>query len=165
MKISKKRAYKDYYLFHNTFMDKITRKAQIVVATKSAAHQNKFLLLQTNEERGSYWQNCTGKVEDDEEFSAGALREVMEETGLIIDNVFDIIDLALDHHFFDRWQRNVHEKSYLIVVHEEWNVLIDPLEHGNFKWVEHHHLEVGCVKYPGNFEALKLASQKLRGLL
>ena len=146
-------------------MDKITRKAQIVVATNSLTRQNKFLLLQTNEERGSYWQNCTGKVEDDEEFSAGALREVMEETGLLIDNVLDIIDLNLDHHFFDRWQRNVHEKAYLILVHHEWSVLIDPMEHGNFKWVEHHQLEESCVKYPGNHQALKLASQKLRGLL
>lgn len=143
----------------------ITRKAQIVVATHSASYQNKFLLLQTNEQRGSFWQNCTGKVEDDEEFEAGALREVIEETGLNLANVLQIIDLSLDYHFFDRWQRNVHEKSYLVIVHNQWDVLIDPNEHGNFKWVEHHEIEFGCVKYPGNFEALKLASNKMRDLL
>lgn len=144
-------------------MNKLTRKAQIVIAAPDAAQQNKFLLLQTNEERGSYWQNCTGKIEEDEDFQAGAIREVMEETGLTENNISEVIDLEIEHRFHDRWKRDVQERAYLIVVHQIWPVVIDPHEHQHFKWIEQQELHPACVKYPGNFEALHKASQKLKG--
>ncbi|HLW57806.1 MAG TPA: NUDIX hydrolase [Bacteriovoracaceae bacterium] len=144
-------------------MNHITRKAQIVVATESSSRQNKFLLLQTNPDRGSYWQNCTGKIEDDEDFVTGALREVMEETGLTKENIKEVIDLELEYQFHDRWKRDVIERSYLVVVKDLWPVAIDPSEHQNFKWVTHSELQPDCVKYEGNFEALQKASQRLKG--
>lgn len=144
-------------------MKTITRKAQIVVATAQPLRQNKFLLLQTNQERGSFWQNCTGKIEDGEDFQTGAIREVMEETGLESENIVEVIDLELDFHFHDRWNRDVHERSYLILVKDIWHIKIDPSEHQHFKWIDHSEITSDCVKYPGNFEALLKASQRLKG--
>src|SRR5690606_22994597 len=120
--------------------------------------QNKFLLLQTNEERGSYWQNCTGNMEEDEAFITGAIREGMEETGLARENILEVIDLELEHQFFDRWGRDVCERAFLIVVKNIWQVAIDANEHQNFKWITTSELKADCVKYPGNFEALKKAA-------
>ncbi|HLT22856.1 MAG TPA: NUDIX domain-containing protein [Bacteriovoracaceae bacterium] len=144
-------------------MESITRKAQIVVATAKPLRQNKFLLLKTNQERGGFWQNCTGKIEDAEDFLTGAIREVQEETGLENNNILEVIDLGLEHHFLDRWKRNVHEKAYLILVNKPWDVIIDHHEHQDFKWVDHNDLNPDCVKYIGNYEALKIASERLKG--
>ena len=46
-----------------------TKKAQIVLAVLDpASHSFSFLLLKTNERRGAFWQNVTGKLEDGETF-------------------------------------------------------------------------------------------------
>lgn len=139
-------------------MSQITRKAQVVIATPDPY----LLLLQTNQERGSYWQNCTGKIEDDEDFIAGATREAMEETGLAEDNIIDAQDIDLQHDFTDRWHRQVVERAILILVKEKWDIIIDPSEHQNFKWLAIDDLSFESVKYPGNFEALKKASLMLK---
>ena len=48
-------------------MEQKTKKAQVVLAAIDEASQNfKFLLLQTNQRRGNFWQNVTGKVEKEE---------------------------------------------------------------------------------------------------
>lgn len=143
-------------------MDKITRKAQIVIGQRQVLRQNKFLLLQTNQQRGLFWQNCTGAIDEGESYQQGAQREVMEETGLRAENIAAVIDLGLEHCFSDRWGREVCERSYLILVKEIWQVVIDPAEHQDFKWINESELELGSVKYPGNFEALVRAIELLK---
>lgn len=144
-------------------MDKKTRKAQVVlVALDPERHSFSFLLMKTNEKRGSFWQNVTGKIEDEETFEEGALREAMEETGFEVDLIVDIVDLNLAHEFTDERKRNVHEKSFLIILDQKWDIKLDPKEHGDFKWIDAEEIKPGIVKHDGNFEALDRALQLVK---
>lgn len=144
-------------------MSNKTKKAQVVIATLDA--QNKtfhFLLMQTNEKRGQFWQNVTGKVEKDESYDDGALREAIEETGLKIDHIVDMIDLGLSHEFVDQRKRDVHEKSFLLVLDSKWDIKLDPHEHQDYKWVPMDEVKRESVLHAGNFEALERAAKHLK---
>lgn len=139
-------------------MEKKTRKSQVVLAIVDHRHQSfLFLLLQTNKQRGEFWQNVTGKVEEGETYEEGALREAIEETSLQIESIVDIVDLDLAHDFIDQHKRNVHEKSFLIILDDKWNIKIDPTEHQDFKWAPLEEIAPGIVKHKGNYEALSKA--------
>lgn len=138
-----------------------TKKAQVVVAIIDETSQSfHFLLLQTNERRGSFWQNVTGKVENGETFEEGGLREAIEETGLKIEKIVDILDLGLKFEFIDQRERDVQEQCFLMILDGKWKIEIDPHEHQNFKWVGLNDITRESVKFESNFEALK-KSQKI----
>jgi lipoyl(octanoyl) transferase len=144
-------------------MDHKTKKSQVVLAALDQQRQSVvFLLLQTNQRRGEFWQNVTGKVEDGESFEEGALREAIEETGLKIESIVDIIDLNIIHEFTDQRGRKVEEKSFLIILDHSWDVKLDPKEHMSCKWVELKDIKTDSVKYQGNFEALAKSIQLLQ---
>lgn len=144
-------------------MDQKTKKAQVILAAIDKTSQNiKFLLLQTNERRGKFWQNVTGKIEDNETFEEGGLREAMEETGLNIESIVDIVDLGLTYEFTDTHHRKCHEKSFLIILDELWDVKLDPKEHLGFKWITQEEVEEGIVKFRSNLETLEKAKLILR---
>lgn len=133
-----------------------TKKAQVVLAViDEASHSFQFLLLQTNERRGSFWQNVTGKVEDGETIEEGGLREAIEETGLEIESIVDIINLGLKYEFTDQRERKVHEECFLIILDKKWDVKIDSHEHQNFKWVALKDIHPEIVKHASNFECLE----------
>lgn len=119
-----------------------------------------FLLMQTNEKRGSFWQNVTGKIEDGETFEEGGLREAIEETGLQIEKIVDIINLNLTYEFRDLRGRDVYEECFLIILDEKWPVKIDPHEHQDHKWINFNEIHRDVVKFESNFEALA-KSQKI----
>ena len=140
-----------------------TKKAQVVLAAiDQESHSFDFLLMQTNERRGSFWQNVTGKLEDDETFEEGALREAMEETKLKIDSIVDIINLGLKYEFTDQRERKCREECFLIILEQKWEIQIDPHEHQNFKWVRIDEIHDGIVKFESNFETLVKAQSILK---
>lgn len=140
-----------------------TKKAQVVLAVIDEASQSfEFLLLQTNERRGSFWQNVTGKVEDGETIEEGGLREAIEETQLNIENIVDLINLGLVYEFTDQRERKVHEECFLIILDKKWDVKIDPHEHQNFKWVPLKEIHSGSVKHESNFETLQKSIKILK---
>ncbi len=140
-----------------------TKKAQVVLATlDEPSHTFNFLLLKTNERRGSFWQNVTGKIEENETIEEGGLREAIEETQLKIEDIVDIISLGLVYEFVDQRKRNVHEESFLIILDKKWDVKIDPHEHQAFKWVPLDQINRESVKHLSNFETLEKSSQILR---
>lgn len=144
-------------------MGKKTKKAQVVLAAIDNKSQSfHFLLLQTNERRGSFWQNVTGKVEEDETIEEGGLREAIEETGLNIENIVDIRNLGLTFEFIDKRERKVHEESYLIILDDKWDVKIDCHEHQNFKWVPMDEINDESVKFESNFETLEKSRKLLK---
>jgi len=144
-------------------MNQKTKKAQVLLAAIDQASQNfHFLLLQTNEQRGKFWQNVTGKIEGDETFEEGGLREAIEETHLKVESIIDIVDLGLNYEFTDQRGRKVHEKSFLIICDQKWDIQIDPKEHVNFKWIKQDDVEEGIVKFRSNLETLEKAKLILR---
>jgi 8-oxo-dGTP pyrophosphatase MutT (NUDIX family) len=144
-------------------MNQKTKKAQVLIAAiDNTSHSFKFLLLQTNEQRGKFWQNVTGKIEGDETFEEGGLREAIEETQLNIETIVDIVDLGLSYDFTDQRGRKVHEKSFLIICDKMWDVIIDPKEHQSFKWINQDEIEEGIVKFRSNLETLEKAKLILR---
>jgi 8-oxo-dGTP pyrophosphatase MutT (NUDIX family) len=144
-------------------MDQKTKKVQVILAAIDASSQDfKLLLLQTNEKRGKFWQNVTGKIEGNETFEEGGLREAIEETQLQIESIVDIIDLGMSFDFTDQRGRKVHEKCFLIILDKLWDVVIDPKEHQSFKWVNQDDIEEGIVKFRSNLEALEKAKLLLR---
>jgi 8-oxo-dGTP pyrophosphatase MutT (NUDIX family) len=148
---------------HNIFMSKKTKKAQIVLAViDSSSHDFYFLLLQTNERRGSFWQNVTGKVEENETIEEGGLREAIEETQLNIEDIVDIVNLGLIYEFVDQRKRKVHEECFLIILDKKWDVKIDPHEHQDFRWVPMAKINRESVKHLSNYETLEKSSQILR---
>ncbi len=144
-------------------MENKTKKAQVVLAVLDSDRQSfDFLLLKTNERRGSFWQNITGKIEKDETFEEGGLREAIEETGLKVEHIIDIIDLGISHDFTDEKKRNCHEKSFLLILDHKFTVKIDPKEHQDFKWVELEKIHKDMVKHRGNFETLEKSAFMLK---
>jgi dATP pyrophosphohydrolase len=140
-----------------------TKKAQVVLAAiDETSHSFQFLLLQTNERRGSFWQNVTGKVEEGETIEEGGLREAIEETGLAIEGIVDIINLGLVYEFVDQRERKVHEESFLIILDQKWDVKIDSHEHQAFKWVGLSDINAESVKHQSNFETLEKARNILK---
>jgi dihydroneopterin triphosphate diphosphatase len=148
---------------HNKLMANKTKKAQVVLAAIDDTSQAfQFLLLQTNERRGSFWQNVTGKVDEGETIEEGGLREAIEETNLSIEHIVDIINLGLVYEFTDQRGRKVHEESFLIIMDQKWEVKIDPHEHQNFKWVSLRDITTEVVKHLSNFETLEKSQKILR---
>jgi len=144
-------------------MSKKTRKAQVVIAAIDSERQSfSFLLMQTNVRRGSFWQNVTGKIEENETYDEGALREAIEETQLKVESIVDMIDLKLSHNFTDERKRDVHEKSFLFIVDHRWEVSWDPHEHQAYKWVPIEDIHPEMVKHKGNFEAIEQSFKILK---
>lgn len=142
-------------------MARKTRKAQVVIAGLDAQSQSvSYLLLQTNVKRGSYWQNVTGKIDAGESYEHGAIREAIEETQLRPEWIVHFIDLNLSHNFIDDKNRDVHEKSYLLIVDRLFEVTIDPHEHQNYRWEKTVSREM--VRHLGNFEAIEIADGIIR---
>ena len=142
-------------------MDSKRKKSQVVVAAIDEVSQSfSFLLLQMNEKRGSFWQNVTGKLDGNETYEEGALREAIEETELSIESIIDIVDLGLSFDFTDLHGRKAHEKAFLIILDKKWNVKIDPHEHKNFVWIDIDELKEDSVKFSSNYECLQ-KSQKI----
>lgn len=144
-------------------MTQKTKKAQVVVAAlDSIQHSFSFLLLQTNQKRGEFWQNITGKIEENESYEEGGLREAIEETGLKVEMIVDLMDLGLTYDFVDQRKRKVHEKTFLLIVDQKFDVQIDSHEHQAFKWIGIDDVQDGLLKYPSNYETLLKARHLLK---
>jgi 8-oxo-dGTP pyrophosphatase MutT (NUDIX family) len=143
-------------------MSEKKRKVQVVIAALDPSGVYKILLLMTNEKRGSFWQNVTGSVDEGETFEAAALRETIEETGLDIEDMVDMINLGLVHQFKDQKNRMVVEQTFLLVADKIWKVKIDSHEHQESHWCEMNKLSENSVKFPSNWESLQKAMQVIK---
>jgi dATP pyrophosphohydrolase len=139
------------------------KKVQVaIIARSNATSQNNYqlLLLQTNQQRGQFWQNMTGSVEANESFLEAAVREIKEETGIKIEPT-KLIDLGLEFNFHDQWQREVTERCYLLLLGNSTAITIDPHEHQAFLWKNIQEVTQADYKYQSNYAVFKHACERL----
>jgi 8-oxo-dGTP pyrophosphatase MutT (NUDIX family) len=117
----------------------------------------KVLLLRLISSRGGYWQPVTGKVEENETFLEGALREAREETGLPFDRHPQY--LGLEYSFEGRWGPAT-ERAFLLPLfggNEPPTPILDGKEHDAFEWLSPNEA-MARVKWPNNQAAIARAS-------
>lgn len=137
-------------------------KAQVVII--SLAPERELLLLQTNKERGEFWQNVTGSIEEGECPLKGALREVYEETGLTLGDKDVFINLHQTTHFQGRFGEEVTEHSFLLRLSEKpCTIKLDPSEHQSFLWRDIKSIGIQDYGYKSNYESFVRALELLDG--
>ncbi len=138
----------------------LKRKVQTTIFYCDNERIKHFLLLKMNKKRGLYWQNVTGGVEKNEDFEEAALREAKEETGLKKKNIKKLTYLDFEFQFHDQWGNDVLEKVYALEVAQPWDILIDPSEHCEYKWVAETDIHPKIVHFETNFQAIKKVLQQ-----
>jgi len=108
------------------------KKIQVIIMQIETV-PGEVLLLKTNKKRQGFWQNVTGTVEDGEEYIDAAKRELMEETGLMANQ---LIPLSSVLQFKDRFSRDVTEKCYLALFDKKPTNIQISHEHEKFLWVK-----------------------------
>ena len=136
------------------------RKVQVILFRTNTNNEKEFLLLKTNERRGSFWQSVTGGVEENEEYKNAAVRESIEETACPNHQMKRLLDIELDFEFHDQWGNDVKEKVFLLEIEGDFNIKIDPSEHQDYKWVHQSLIDEQSVKYEMNYKALKKCIEK-----
>jgi dATP pyrophosphohydrolase len=126
-------------------------KIQVILFYRDASKNIFFLLLQTNEKRGSFWQNITGGVDKDETFEQAAFRELEEETSITKNSIINVTPLDLIFNFHDQWGYDVTERVFSFEINHKYSISLDPTEHQDFKWSK----DINCIKFKSNQEALR----------
>lgn len=135
------------------------KKVQTVIFYNASNNRKQFLLLKMNERRKFLWQNVTGKVDPGEKYSDAAVREAKEETGLKKKNIKALYKSTMKYEFHDQWGKDVKEKIFFLECHEKWDVIIDPSEHCDFKWVDEKKITRESVHFDSNYRALLAAKE------
>lgn len=134
------------------------KKVQVIIAARDPEGSWSTLILKTNKNRGHFWQNVTGSVDEGESFEAAGLREAQEETGLEIENIVDFVSLEIPFEFKDQ-SKSFYEECFLIVTEEIWKPTLDAHEHENWKWVKMSEVNEDTFKYASNFSAFEKAKK------
>jgi 8-oxo-dGTP pyrophosphatase MutT (NUDIX family) len=128
-------------------------KVQVVLFCEET---QSILMLLTTPQRGSIWQNVTGSVEAGETFAQAALRELHEETGLVLDPE-QLEDLSWSFSFIDSKGRDVEEHCFLALAPKKFNAVVDKKEHLRLWWKKIKYINDKDFGFPSNYEAFTWA--------
>ena len=162
------------------------KKIPISVLVVIYSPSQKFLLLE-RADRPGYWQSVTGSLDSlDEQPIAAAVRELSEETGLIVKadkQCPGLMDLLNDQCFqYDLLRAWPYKTEYEILAHwrhrypdgiayntehwffvcvpEESAIQLNPREHLQYSWLDYEQASSVCFS-PSNAAAIKNLSQHL----
>jgi lipoyl(octanoyl) transferase len=116
-----------------------TRESVVFVLRRD---RSEVLVVRRCPELGGYWHAIAGGVEHGESFEQAALRELREETGLVvrdnairrlphIDSEYDLSEPCDDSH--SDAEASVRVRSFLLEVDDEFEPIID-WEHDAYRW-------------------------------
>lgn len=103
-----------------------------------------YLLLKRITAFGGFWQAVTGSLEGGETHAQAALREVNEETGILVREE-DLVPLGLTNTFeiAPGWRSRyapgvtVNEEVCFALRVDKLDVRVDPVEHDEYAWVDY----------------------------
>ena len=96
---------------------------------------DEFLVAHRSPDSGSYWHAIAGGVEEGEEFHAAAVRELREETGLVVEHLEPLGQFA---YVREDWESQpglrVHVEAFLVDVEPGWEPVLNG-EHDEYRWL------------------------------
>lgn len=96
---------------------------------------DQFLVGRRSREKGGYWHTIAGRVEPGEASRAAALRELREETGLVVHELQPLGEFA---YVRESWEQEpglrVHVKAFLVEVEPGWEPELNE-EHDEYRWL------------------------------
>ena len=130
---------------------RLNRKAQVWIYRKG-----QVLLLQTNVERGEFWQPVTGSINAGETFAEGAMREAQEESGLVFDGELKYLEYEFEFH--GKFGRVI--ERVFAWESSRGEVKLEPREHQNYRWISFAEAEK-ALKFSSNIEGLHRLQKRL----
>ncbi len=118
----------------------------------------KFLLLHYPTRGKGHWDFPKGHVEEGEDEVETALREIKEETGLVVEIVFGFRD-EIKYHFRDKNLLVEKTVVYFLAVTESENVNLS-YEHDDYAWLEYDEA-VNRITYKSSRDVLMRAKRFL----
>lgn len=117
------------------------RSVQVVIFAERDCGRE-FLLLRRIASYGGFWQSVTGSLEGEEAHHEAAVREVREETGIIVSSE-DLIDLDMLNTFeiAPEWRTRYapgvtqNEEACFAIRIDKCPVRVDAIEHDAWAWV------------------------------
>jgi len=120
------------------------RSIQVVIFERHTPAIN-YLLLKRVASHGGFWQSVTGSLEGDETHTQAAVREVLEETGILAVPA-NLIDLGITNTFeiapqwLSRYAPGVthnEEVCFALEASGAEEIRMDCLEHDEYLWVDY----------------------------
>lgn len=140
----------------------MVKKVQCVIFRSPDKPQ--FLILHRIKEKGGYWQNVTGSVEEGEDSLSAAKREVKEETGVDKDSILTIYEDLFKFNFSLPAKGDIEEKVYAFEVKPGTKIdtskNVYP-EHDDYRWVGADEA-VKLIKWKSNKEAVEKTLEALK---
>ncbi|MBI2712475.1 MAG: NUDIX pyrophosphatase [Bdellovibrio sp.] len=137
-------------------------KLKVQVWIYSSEPRPQILILQTQPDRGSFWQPVTGSVEKGESLASAALREAQEETGLSFSfPVVPIEEPEGKFQFESRWGDFIEETAFSLEVKAPKKIKLDAHEHTEYEWVSPE-VALEKVKFDSNRKVLLALIRQLK---
>lgn len=121
----------------------------IVHIVKVRGNEVKYLLIRRcGKFLPGNWQMVTGKLEEGETATQGAIRELYEETGLKPDRFYtaDFVECF----YLAKFDMVCHAPVFVAFIDQDQEIVLSPKEHDEFKW----------VTFPEALSILEFSSQR-----
>ena len=125
-----------------------------------------YLMLRRTAKYGGFWQGVTGAPENNESLLEAAARELLEETGLIPQNLRQI-DFSYSFPVEDEWKlayhpdvRSIEEHLFLAEIADDANPVLS-FEHDIYEWTNLDRA-LRILKWPNNRQALLFCNRLIQ---